>query len=100
MDPELLLIILVDGLVYGSYLFMVAVGLTVICGVQKLLNVTHASLYAFGAYLSATLLILYFRVDWPQFGAFAVMLFAALFLGVVFGFIIERGLLRYLYPRG
>ena len=97
LDPELLLIILVDGLVYGSYLFMVAVGLTVICGVQKLLNVTHGSFYAFGAYLTATLLILYFRLDWPQFGAFAVMLFAALFLGVVFGVIIERGLLRYLY---
>ena len=97
MDFELLLIILVDGLVYGSYLFMVAVGLTVICGVQKLLNVTHGALYAFGAYLTATLLILYFQVDWPQFGAFAVMLFAALFLGVVFGVIIERGLLRHLY---
>lgn len=97
MDPELLLVILIDGLVYGSYLFMVAVGLTVICGVQKILNVTHGSFYAFGAYLAATLLILYARLEWPQFGAFAVMLLAAVFLGIVFGVVIERGLLRHLY---
>ena len=43
MDWELALIILVDGLVYASYLFMVAVGLTVIFGVQKVLNVTHGA---------------------------------------------------------
>ena len=46
--------IIVDGLVYSSYLFMVAVGLTVIFGVMKILNVTHGSFYAFGAYLAAT----------------------------------------------
>ena len=97
MDLELLLIILIDGLVYGSYLFMVSVGLTVICGVQKILNVAHGSFYAFGAYLAATLLILYAQVEGPQFGAFAVMLFAAIFLGIVFGVILERGLLRHLY---
>lgn len=57
MDFELLLIILVDGLVYASYLFMVSVGLTVICGVLKILNVTHGAFYAFGAYLTADLLI-------------------------------------------
>ena len=97
MDFELLLIILIDGLVYASYLFMVSVGLTVICGVQKILNVTHGSLYAFGAYLTATLLMVYADTDLPQFGAFAIMLLAAIFLGILFGIIIERGLLKYLY---
>ena len=97
MDFELLLIILVDGLVYASYLFMVSVGLTVICGVQKILNVTHGSLYAFGAYLTATLLIIYAESDWPQFGAFIIMLLSAIALGVIFGIIIERGLLKHLY---
>ena len=56
MDLELLLVILVDGLVYSSYLFLVAVGLTVIFGVQKVLNVTHGAFYSFGAYLTAFLL--------------------------------------------
>ena len=34
MDFELLIVILIDGLVYSSYLFLVAVGLTVIFGVS------------------------------------------------------------------
>ncbi|HEU5272392.1 MAG TPA: branched-chain amino acid ABC transporter permease, partial [Xanthobacteraceae bacterium] len=42
--------ILTDGLVYAAYLFLVAVGLTLIFGVMKILNVTHGSFYAFGAY--------------------------------------------------
>ena len=97
MDTELLLIILVDGLVYASYLFMVSVGLTVICGVQKILNVTHGSLYAFGAYLCATMLIFYADAGWPGAGAFVIMVLTAIFLGIVFGIVIERGLLRFLY---
>ena len=46
--------ILTDGLVYAAYLFLVAVGLTLIFGVMKILNVAHGSFYAFGAYGAAT----------------------------------------------
>ena len=74
MDWELVLIILVDGLVYASYLFMVAVGLTVILGVQKVLNVTHGSFYAFGAYLAAYTMIYYYKTDGPVFVGFAIIL--------------------------
>ncbi len=99
MDWQLVAIILVDGLVYSSYLFMVSVGLTVIFGVQKVLNVAHGSFFAFGAYLAATLISAYYAADWPAFGGFFMILLAALVLGVVFGLVIERGLLRYLYHR-
>jgi branched-chain amino acid transport system permease protein len=99
LDIELLVIILVDGLVYASYLFMVAVGLTVIFGVQKVLNVTHGSFYAFGAYLAAYTMIVYFETGGPEFVSFAIILLSAVFLGVVFAFVIERGLLKYLYDK-
>ena len=46
--------IFTDGLVYAAYLFVVAIGLTLIFGVMKILNVTHGSFYAFGAYGAAT----------------------------------------------
>ena len=42
--------IILDSLVYASWLFMVASGLTLIYGVMKVLNVAHGSLYAFGAF--------------------------------------------------
>ena len=99
MDWELALIILVDGLVYASYLFMVAVGLTVIFGVQKVLNVTHGAFYAFGAYLAAYMMIIYYKNDGPAFVGFAIILVSALVLGVIFAFVIERGLLQFLYHR-
>ncbi len=94
-----LIVILVDGLVFSSYLFMVAVGLTVIFGVMKILNVTHGSFYAFGAYLSATLIGIYYATDLPEFGGFVAIFAAALIIGIVLGVILERCLLRFLYSR-
>jgi len=94
-----LIVILVDGLVFSSYLFMVAVGLTVIFGVMKILNVTHGSFYAFGAYMSATLIGIYYETDLPEFGGFVAIFLAAIIIGVVFGIVLERGLLRFLYHR-
>jgi len=98
-DPLTLMAILVDGLVYASWLFVVAVGLTLIFGVMQILNVTHGSMYAFGAYTAATMVGWWFDNDLPEFGSFAVLVFAALVVGLVLGPIIERGLLRYMYGK-
>ncbi len=46
--------ILIDGLIYASWLFLVAAGLTVIYGVMRILNMAHGSLYALGAYAAAS----------------------------------------------
>ena len=78
---------------------MVAVGLTVIFGVQKVLNVTHGSFFAFGAYFSAYLIGIWYKAELPDFGGFVIIFLSAAFLGVVLGVIIERGLLKYLYDR-
>ena len=94
-----LVAILVDGIVYASWLFVIAIGLTLIYGVMNILNVAHGSLYALGAYSSAWLVGRYFLYDLPVFGSYLVILLAALFIGVVVGGIIERGLLRYMYDR-
>ena len=99
MDFELIIVILVDGLVYSSYLFLVAVGLTVIFGVQKVLNVTHGSFYAFGAYFAAYLIGLWAKGGLPDWGGFLLILVSALILGVILGVVIERGLLKFLYDR-
>ncbi len=99
MDFQLLLVILVDGLVYSSYLFMVAVGLTVIFGVQKVLNVTHGSFFTFGAYVAAYFIGIWYEAELPDFGGFVIIFLSAAVLGVILGVIIERGLLKFLYDR-
>ena len=96
---QLLFTILVDGLIYGSYLFIVAVGMTVIFGVQRVLNVTHGSFYAFGAYLAAYLGGIWYENELPDFGGFVIIFLVAIVVGVFFGILIERGLLKHLYGK-
>jgi branched-chain amino acid transport system permease protein len=93
------LAITIDGLIYASWLFIVAIGLSLIFGVMKILNVAHGAFYAFGAYGAATLVGLWFEADLPVVGGFAARVVAALGIGIVLGTILERGLLRWVYGR-
>ena len=45
--------IAVDALTYASWLFVVSLGLTLVFGVLKILNIAHGSVYALGAYAAA-----------------------------------------------
>jgi len=94
-----LLFVVTDGVIYASWLFIVAVGMTLVYGVMRVLNVAHGSLYALGAYTAATMVGAWFQRGHPPLGSFAVLLAAALIVGLVMGLILERGLLRFLYGR-
>ena len=94
-----LIAVLIDGLTYSSWLFIMAIGLTLIYGVMKILNIAHGSLFALGAYTAASLAGLWFTHDYPPMGSFAVMLLAAVLVGIVAGPLLERGLLRFMYGR-
>jgi branched-chain amino acid transport system permease protein len=92
-------IILMDGLLFASWLFLISVGLTLIFGVLRILNMAHGSLYALGAYAGASLVIAYLNSDlWP-YGTYALLLIAAVLVGVIVGPILERGLLRRIYGK-
>ena len=49
---QIVLISLLDGLVYGMLLFMLASGLTLILSMMGVLNFAHASVYMLGAYFA------------------------------------------------
>lgn len=91
--------ILTDGLVYAAYLFLVAVGLTLIFGVMKILNVTHGSFYAFGAYGAATAAGLWYERGLSEAGGFFFMIAFAMLIGILIGIILERGILRFAYGK-
>ena len=91
--------ILVDGVIYASWLLIVALGLTLIYGVMKILNIAHGSLYALGAYAAAYFAGLYFAAGWPPLLGYLVLLLAAIGVGIIAGLIIERGFLRWMYGR-
>jgi len=94
-----LVAILVDGIIYASWLFIIAAGLTMIYGVMRILNMAHGSLYALGAYVAASLVGAWLRGGHPPLGSYALLVLAAVLVGVVVGPVIERGLLRFAYGR-
>jgi branched-chain amino acid transport system permease protein len=91
--------VLFDGIVYASWLFLMAAGLTLIYGVMRILNIAHGSFYALGAYASASLVGAWLTAGLPAVGTYAMLLVAALLVGAVAGPLIERGLLRWMYGK-
>jgi branched-chain amino acid transport system permease protein len=94
-----LLAIVTDGLVYAAWLFVVAIGLSLIFGVMKILNVAHGAFYAFGAYVAATAIGLYYDKGLPVAGGYAAIAGAAVLTGLVMGYVLERVFLRRAYGR-
>jgi branched-chain amino acid transport system permease protein len=91
--------ILVDGVIYASWLFIAAAGLTLVYGVMKILNLAHGSLYAIGAYAAASAIAWYFAAHYPAAGSYAVLALAAISAGAIVGLLLERGILRLMYGR-
>ena len=91
--------VLFDGIVYASWLFLMAAGLTLIYGVMRILNIAHGSLYALGAYAAASLSAAWLAAGLPAVGTYAMLLVAALLVGAIAGPLIERGLLRWMYGK-
>ena len=97
MDSTLAILATLDGISYAALVFLVSVGLSLIFGVLRVVNVAHGSLYAFGAYLAATLSIAVAPISpWLTYPA---LLIASIIIGVVCGGFIERFLLRPVYGR-
>ncbi len=94
---QLITTMLLDGLSYASYLFIVSVGLTIIFGVMKILNVAHGAFYAWGAYAAAYTIGLASDNDWPDWSGFVLIFVSAIAVGIVLGTIIERLILRKMY---
>ena len=86
-------------MVYSSWLFLMAAGLTLIYGVMRILNIAHGSLYALGAYAAASLGGAWIAAGYPPAGTYLMLLAAVLLVGLVTGPLIERGLLKWMYGK-
>jgi branched-chain amino acid transport system permease protein len=91
--------VIADGIIYSAWLFIAALGLTLIYGVMKIVNVTHGSFYALGAYAGASFAGAWLARGYPPMLSYAVLLVAAVLITLVFAPLIERGILRFMYAR-
>lgn len=96
---NLLVLALLDGLFYGSLLFLVAVGLTLVFGVLRILNIAHGSFYALGAYLGVVLGLGAAQALGSPWFSYPALLLAAILVGGLFGPLVERFILRWAYDR-
>ncbi len=78
------------GLVNGSFYAMLSLGLAVIFGLLNVINFAHGALYMMGAFL-AWMGLQYFEIS------YWAMLIIAPVLVAVFGIVIEKTMLRWLY---
>ena len=82
---------LLNGLLYGVMLFLLAAGLTLIFGIMGVINLAHGSLYMVGAFVGTWVA--------NESGHFWLGLLAALPAAMIAGFIVELVVMRRLYSR-
>lgn len=88
---ELITFSLLNGIVYGLLLFMLASGLTLIWSMMGVLNFAHASMFMLGAYFS-------YQIG-RYIGFWPALVVAPLFVGLM-GAAIERFGLRHVHKHG
>ncbi|HIP08325.1 MAG TPA: branched-chain amino acid ABC transporter permease, partial [Rhodospirillales bacterium] len=93
----LLTTIVFDALSYGATLFLLSIGLTVVFGVLRILNISHGGIYALGAYMGTWLAGWVLEEKFSPWMTYPALLLGAIFIGITVGPIIERVFLRRIY---
>ena len=93
LDPTVLARQTLAGVSNGMLLFLISAGLSLIFGVQRILNFAHGVLFMLGAFVAVSL-----SAQWGESGVmFAWVLLAATVVLALVGGLIEWGLLRRIY---
>ena len=82
-----MLILVLNGLVYGSLLYVLSVGLVLIFGLRRVTNFAHGGLYMVGAYLGYAASTL-----WGFWGGLVASIFGLALLGIALDRLIFRPL--------
>lgn len=82
-----MLIQALNGLVYGSLLYILSVGLVLIFGLRRVINFAHGGMFMLGGYAGYTVL------DAAGFGGSIIM---AVFVLAIFGVLLDRFVFRFL----
>lgn len=94
MNTTLFVLALMDGVSTAASLFLVALGLTLIFGVMRILNLAHGSLYAWGGYSAATLGLAITTFGLSPLLGLPALFIAALVIGALLGTVLEFALFR------
>jgi branched-chain amino acid transport system permease protein len=90
--------IVLGGVFHAALLFLVAAGLQLVFGVQKVINLACGAFYALGAYFGISAAKFLFSLGWPQASLVPILVLSGALLALLLGPIFER-LLRTIYGR-
>src|SRR6266581_688659 len=90
--------VLLGGVFHAAILFLVAAGLQVVFGVQKIFNLACGSFYALGAYTGVSAVAYFTGHGGPPALFILPLALGGLAVGLI-GIVVERGLLRFVYDR-
>src|SRR5512146_3330901 len=80
----------VNGVSLGMLFALMAVGLTIVLGLMRVINMAHGALYTLGAYAVIT--------TYARWGFAPALIIAPIAVGVV-GLVVEAALIRPIYNR-
>jgi len=91
--------LLVDGLADAALIFFVAVGLTLVFSVLRILNVAHGSFYSLGAYVAVLLGTWVVGLGVGRYLSLPALLLSALLVAALLGPLVERTFIRWTYDK-
>lgn len=90
MTPDYLVTQIFNGLVNGGFYALLALGLSIIFGMLRIVNFAHGAMYMLGAFVA------YYGAQLYHLPFFAALVLAPILVGL-FGLVLETTLLRRLY---
>ncbi len=90
IPPQVLFGQVMLGLINGAFYAMLSLGLAVIFGLLRIINFAHGALYMMGAFVA------WFLLQYLGIGYWGALIIAPIVVGL-FGMVIERTMLRWLY---
>lgn len=96
---QIVIPLLIDALANAALIFFVAVGLTLVFSVLRILNVAHGSFYSIGAYAAASLGLWVIGAGLPGWLTFPSLLLSAALVAALFGPAMEKALVRWTYGK-
>lgn len=90
MTPDYLITQIFNGLVNGGFYALLALGLSIIFGLLRIVNFAHGAMYMLGAFVA------YYGAQYAHLPFFAALIVAPLVVGAL-GLLLETTLLRRLY---
>jgi len=96
MDPQTVIIIILNGFYYAFALFIIAIALNILFGLMKILNIAHGGFYAIGAFLTWYLMIMAGDAGYPIYIIWLCIPAGAFLTGLT-AFVVEPLIFKRLY---